>query len=61
MKDTISQEDMLVDLTKTDIERKLENSEKEKEVLQERMKNMELQMARVNKMIEGGLIIQQNG
>src|SRR3989344_7889834 len=61
MKDTINEEDMLVDLTKTDIERKLENSEKEKEVLQERMKNMELQMARVNKMIEGGLIIQQNG
>lgn len=41
MKDTISQEDMLIDLTKTEIEQRLEKSEREKEIMQERLTNME--------------------
>ena len=44
MKDTISQEDMLLDLTKTEIEQRLEKSEKEKEIMQERLANMEKYM-----------------
>jgi len=53
MKDTISEEDLLVDTTKTEIERKLDKSEKEKEVMQERMKGMEEQMKTILKMVEG--------
>lgn len=57
MSDTISQDDMLIDLTKTEIEQKLQKSEKEKEIMQERMKTMELQMAKINELIERGMII----
>jgi len=41
MKDTIAEEDMLVDVTKTEIEKRLERSEKEKEIMQERLAEME--------------------
>jgi len=44
MKDTISEEDMLLDLTKTEIEQRLEKSEKEKDIMQERLANMEKYM-----------------
>lgn len=37
MKDTINEEDMLVDVTKTEIEKKLESAEKEKAMMQERL------------------------
>ena len=47
MSDTINEEDMLVDVTKTDLEKRLEKSEKEKEIIQERMKTMEMQMAKI--------------
>jgi hypothetical protein len=41
MKDTISEEDLLVDITKTEIEQRLSRSEKEKEIMQERLTNIE--------------------
>lgn len=47
MKDTIQEEDMLVDITKTEIEKRLEKSEREKELLQERLLNMEGQMSKI--------------
>jgi hypothetical protein len=47
MKDTIQEEDMLMDVTKTEIEKKLEKSESEKEILQERLASMENQMSRI--------------
>jgi hypothetical protein len=47
MKDTINQEDMLVDVTKTDIEKQLEKSRKENDILQDRIKNMESQMSQI--------------
>ena len=50
MRDTISQEDLLTDVTKIEIEKKLESSEKEKNILQERVNNLELQMARILKL-----------
>lgn len=50
MKDTISEDDMLIDITKTEIEKKLENSEKRNELLQDRLKTMELQMAKIMEM-----------
>ena len=41
MKDTISEEDMLIDLTKTEIERMLLKSEKEREILSDRIRALE--------------------
>ncbi|MDP1696138.1 MAG: tyrosine-type recombinase/integrase [archaeon] len=47
MSDTISEDDMLIDVTKTEIEKKLEKSEREKELMQERLKTMEIQLANI--------------
>lgn len=47
MKDTIAEDDMLVDVTKTEIEQRLEKSEKEKEIIQERLANMETYMKKI--------------
>ncbi len=47
MKDTISEEDLLMDISKTEIEKKLERSEKEKMIMQDRMQTMEMQMAKI--------------
>jgi hypothetical protein len=44
MRDTISEEDLLVDLTKTEIEKRLLKSENEKEMLQDRVDVLENQM-----------------
>ena len=52
MKDTISEEDMFTDITKTEIQRDLENSKKQNLILQERLKTMEIQMARVMEMTD---------
>jgi len=41
MKDTITEEDLLVDVTKTEIEQRLTKTEKEKEILQEKMNAMQ--------------------
>jgi hypothetical protein len=47
MRDTISEDDLLVDMTKTEIERKLEISDREKEVLADRVNSLELQMKQI--------------
>lgn len=47
MKDTIAEDDMLIDVTRTEIEKRLEKSEKEKDILQERLALMEEQMKKV--------------
>lgn len=47
MKDTISEEDILIDLTRTEIEQRLEKSEKEKEMMQERLETMEKELQMV--------------
>lgn len=47
MSDTISEEDLLIDITKTELEKRLEKSEKEREIMQDRIKTIELQMARM--------------
>lgn len=52
MKDTIAEQDMLIDTTKTEIEKSLERSEKEKEIMQERLKTMELQMGTVMELVK---------
>lgn len=52
MKDTISEDDLLVDVTKTEIEKRLLQSEKDKEVLQDRMKVMEDQMKKILELVK---------
>lgn len=41
MKDTISEEDLLVDVTKTEVEKRLNKTEKENQMLKEKIANME--------------------
>lgn len=57
MRDTISEEDLLVDLTKTEIERKLIKSENEKEVLNERVQVLEEQMKQILQMVNQSCFI----
>jgi hypothetical protein len=52
MKDTITRDDLLVDVSRTEIERRLEQTEKERELLQERIQAMEQQMAQILKATE---------
>ena len=47
MKDTISEEDLLIDVTKTELEKRLAKTEKEKEVLKERISMIELKLKKV--------------
>jgi hypothetical protein len=54
MKDTISEEDLLIDTTKTEIEIRLTKTEREKELLQERVNLMESQMKEILEMIKEG-------
>ena len=44
---------MLVDVTKTEIEKRLEKSEKEKDIMQEKMIHMEEQMKKILSSIDG--------
>ena len=52
MKDTISEDDLLIDTTKTEIEQKLAQSEKEREIMQDKIKTMELQMAKIMQLVK---------
>lgn len=51
MRDTINEEDMLIDLTKTEIEKRLLKSENEKNVLQDRVDVLEKQMKQAIELI----------
>lgn len=50
MRDTISEEDLLIDVTKIEIERKLERAEKEKEIMQDEIKDLRLQVAQIGQL-----------
>ena len=53
MKDTISEEDLLIDVTKTEIEKRLLKTENDKEILQDRVNTMEKQMQHILQRING--------
>ncbi len=57
MRDTISEEDLLVDLTKTEIEKRLLKSENEKEMLQDRVHVLEEQMKVIAQLVNKGCFI----
>ncbi|MBI2449631.1 site-specific integrase [Candidatus Pacearchaeota archaeon] len=52
MKDTISEEDLLIDVTKTEIEKRLLKTEKDKEILQEKIESMEKQMGKILELLK---------
>jgi integrase len=51
MKDTISEEDMLIDITRTEIEQRLDKSEKDKQILQDKISAMEAQMTKMTDLV----------
>jgi integrase len=51
MKDTISQEDMLIDVTKTDIEKELEKTKRENTLIRDEMTNMQNQMSKILELV----------
>ncbi len=57
MTDTISENDLLVDLTKTEIEKRLIKSENEKEVLMDRVQALEAQMQKLLQMASKALFV----
>jgi hypothetical protein len=50
MRDTISEDDMLIDITKTEIEQKLQKSEKKNDLLQEQLNSLQLQVAKIGEL-----------
>jgi len=59
MRDTITDEDLLVDLTKTEIERQLVKSENENVMLKDRMGIMEGQMKEILGLVQRGELVVQ--
>ena len=57
MRDTISEEDLLVDVTKTEIEKRLFKSENENGMLHERIGIMEGQMKKILGLVEQNFLI----
>lgn len=57
MKDTITEDDMLIDISKTEIEKQLLNSENEKNILKERVEMLEKQMKIVAELIKRGKLL----
>lgn len=47
MKNTISEEDLFIDITKTEIEKRLLQSENERALLQEKIQSMEKQTKKI--------------
>ena len=52
MKDTISEEDLLMDVTKTEIEKRLGETEKENTILNDKVTFMEKKMEEIQKLTE---------
>lgn len=56
MRDTIQEGDMLVDVTKTELERRLANAEKENELMREEMKALREQGEEIMGLVEKGIV-----
>ncbi|MCW8965526.1 MAG: tyrosine-type recombinase/integrase, partial [Candidatus Pacearchaeota archaeon] len=51
MKDTISEDDMFVDVTKTELEQRADKSDKEKQVLEDRIENLEKRTDKIDEVL----------
>ena len=61
MEDTISEEDILIDTTKTELEQRLTKTEKEKVILNERIKVLEYQMIGILEYVkQEGILVKVN-
>ena len=56
MKDTISEEDLLIDVTKTELEKRLIATEKDNQLLKEKMAVMETKFAEIKELVDVTLI-----
>ena len=52
MKDTISEEDVLIDLTKTEIEKRLLKTEKENEILNDKLESYDNEITKIKTMLQ---------
>jgi hypothetical protein len=52
MRDTISEEDLLNNITKTEIEKKLEKSEKEKEIMKDEIEVLREEMQKIYELVK---------
>jgi len=57
MRDTISEEDLLIDVTKTEIEKRLTITENQKQILQERVEALENQMKSILGLVKRGCLV----
>ena len=53
MKDTITEEDLLIDITKSEIQQRIDKSEQENTLLKERISTMETQMQKILELVDG--------
>lgn len=52
MRDTITEDDLLIDVTKTQIERELELTRKKNEVLEDKQKTTDLQLVQIMELVK---------
>jgi len=57
MKDTITEEDMLMDIGKTELEKQLTRAENDKDILKERVEMLEKQMKIIAQYIKRGVVV----
>ncbi len=57
MRDTISEEDLLVDVTKTEIEKRMSKAEGENEILRDRLASMEMQMKKILELVGRAVLV----
>ena len=62
MRDTISEEDILIDVTKTEIEKEMQKTRSENEILKDQMENLQMQVARISELVTKlSIISMENG
>jgi integrase len=52
MSDTISDDDMFTEVTKTELEKRMSKTEKERDILKERVINLEMQMMKISELVD---------
>lgn len=62
MRDTISEEDILIDVTKTEIEKEMQKTRNENELLKDKIENLQMQISVISELTNKlSILIQQNG
>lgn len=61
MKDTIAEEDLLLETTKTEIEKELLREKKEKEIMRDQITDLQAQLAKISELTEKLMILKEGG